>query len=98
MHAADLFATGGSEYLSATPSDASGDHGGLVFSIDDPAAGHVRRDAAGRAIVTRAIATTNGQVSGACTYADGAGGYAMDLGFLGAARPFRIARAGIATP
>ncbi len=98
LNAPDLFATGGTEYVSATPSDSTGYHGCLVFAVADPATGALHRDPSGRAIATRAIATSNGQFSGACTYADGAGGYAMDVGFLAAARPFRIARTAIAAP
>ena len=98
INAPDLFASGGTEYLSATPSDGSGYHGCLVFTIDDVAAGHVARDAMGRALVHRAIAPSSGQFSGACTYADGGGGYLTDLGFFGQAQPFRIAAPGLAAP
>ena len=98
INAADLFATNGTEYVAATPSDATGYHGCLVFALADPATGALHRDGSGRAIVTREITTTTGQFSGACTFADGAGGYAMDVGFFADARKFRIARAGIATP
>ena len=90
INAPDLFVTGGTEYLSATPSDANGYHGCLVFTIDDPTTGHVARDAMGRAIVHRVIAPASGQFSGACTYSDQTG-YMLDLGFFGQLDPFRIA-------
>jgi hypothetical protein len=96
INAANLFALDGHEYLAATPSDATGYHGCLVFEIDDIAAGHVARDGQGRALVHRALAAN--QFSGACTFADGAGGYALDVGFLQAAKRFRIFTAGIAAP
>lgn len=89
INAGDLFVSGGVEYLAATPSDTTGYHGCLVFTIDDVVAGHVHRDAMGRAVVTRTIAPASGQFSGACTYADGTG-YLLDLGFFGEARKFRI--------
>jgi hypothetical protein len=88
INGADLFATGGTEYVVASPSNASGYAGCLTFAIDDIAAGHVARDAMGTAIVTRAISAS--QFAGACTFADGAGGYALDVGFLTDARKFRI--------
>ena len=45
----------------------------------------------GRAVVHRTMAPSSGQFSGACTYAEGGGGYLVDLGFFGQAVPFRIA-------
>ena len=91
VNGADLFVSGGTEYVAATPSDDAGYHGCLVFPITDPAAGTI-----GKPI--RAIAPTGGQFSGACTFADGAGGYLVDLGAFQSSTPFRIAKPGIATP
>lgn len=87
LNGADLFVANGVEYVAATPSDATGYRGCMVFPISD---GHVERDASGRAIVSRAFAAD--RFSGACTFADGANGYAMDIGFLTDPRPFRIFR------
>ncbi len=98
INAADLFVAGGTEYVVATPSDSTGYHGCLVFPIDDPAHGAVRRDASGAAVVARTIAPSSGGFSGACTFADGAGGYAIDVGRFGDARPFRIYATGVAAP
>ena len=98
INAPDLFVSGTTEYVVATPAGTTGYTGCLTFPFDDIAAGHVQRDAMGRAIVTRAIAPTSGQFSGACTFADGAGGYLTDLGFLGAAKPFHVAQPAIAAP
>jgi hypothetical protein len=91
INAADLFVSNGTEYVAATPSDPAGYHGCLVFPIVDPSTGTVGAP-------VRAIAPSSGQFSGACTFADGAGGYAIDLGFLQSSVPFRIAVPGIATP
>lgn len=103
VNAADLFVAGGREYLSATP--ASGGAGGgyegcLVFPVPDPDAGAVARNVAGAAVVVRGIAPAPAQFAGACTFAEGAGGYALDVGFIspGQARPFRIFRPGLAGP
>ena len=95
LNGADLFASGGTEYVVATPADATGYRGCLVFTVDDIVAGKVKRDAQGKAIVDRAM--TASQFDGACTFADGANGYALDVGFFASARPFRIFHAG-ATP
>jgi hypothetical protein len=92
LNGADLFASNGVEYVAATPSNASGYTGCLVFALE---AGQVKRDAMGRAIVSRAI--TAGQFEGACTFADGTG-YALDVGFFQDARPFRIFAPAITTP
>jgi len=91
INGADLFVSGSTEYVAATPSASAGYEGCLVFPITDPVTGTVGKP-------TRAIAPTGGQFSGACTFADGAGGYALDVGFFTASPPFRIARPGIATP
>ena len=96
LNGGDLFALNGTEYIVATPSDPNGYRGCLVFSVDDIAAGKVKRDAEGRAIVDRAFSAN--QFNGACTFADGAGGYTLDIGFLQTAKPFHIYRSGIATP
>jgi hypothetical protein len=96
LNGADLFATGGTEYIVATPSDATGYRGCMVFTVDDIVAGTVKRDPQGKAIVDRAMAAN--QFDGACTFADGANGYALDIGFFGSARPFRIFHAGIPAP
>jgi hypothetical protein len=66
----------------------------MTFALDT--AGHVQRDAQDRAIVSRSFAAH--QFSGACTFADGAGGYAMDIGFLTDPRPFRIFKPGLTGP
>jgi len=91
INGADLFVSDSTEYVAATPSDPTGYHGCLVFPISDPVAGTVGAP-------VRAIAPTGGQFSGACTFADGAGGYALDVGFFQSGSPFRIAHPGIATP
>jgi hypothetical protein len=96
LNGASLFATGGTEYVVASPADATGYRGCLVFAIADIAAGTVERDARGHAIARRAL--TAPTFDGACTFADGAGGYAIDIGAFGTARPFRIFRAGVRTP
>jgi hypothetical protein len=96
LNGADLFALNGTEYVAATPSDPNGYRGCLVFPIDDVAAGKVKRDGTGRAIVDRAFSAN--QFNGACTFADGAGGYTLDIGFLQTAEPFHIYRSGITAP
>jgi len=101
VSAADLFVSGGVEYLSATPGDSTGAYlGCLVFPVADIATGAVARDSTGHAILTRTIAPTPSQFSGACTFADGAGGYALDVGFLAPTvqRKFRIFRPGVPGP
>lgn len=97
INGADLFVDHGTEYVAATPSDGSGYHGCLVFTIDDATTGHVARDASGRAFVKRTIAPTSGQFSGACTFATGFG-YQLDLGAFGSATPFHVAVPGITAP
>lgn len=96
INAPDLFFSGGTEYLVATPSAASGYTGCLTFRMTD--ASHVARDAQGRAIVVRAIAPSNGAFSGACTFADGAGGYALDVLHPSVTPPFQISHPAITTP
>jgi hypothetical protein len=96
LNGADLFAVNGTEYVVATPSDTTGYRGCMVFPVADIAAGTVERDAQGRAVVSRAFAAS--PFDGACTFADGAGGYAIDVGFFTTPRPFRIYRPSIATP
>ena len=96
VNAADLFVSGGTEYLAVSPASSTGYDGCLVYPIDDPATGHVQRDAQGRAIIVRQLAAS--RFSGACTFADGSGGYALDVGFLDQARKFRIFEPAIATP
>lgn len=96
LNAPDLFVTGGHEYLAISPGDAQGYHGCLVVAIDDPATGHVARDAHGAPVVVRDL--TASQFAGACTFADGAGGYLADVGFFQDARPFRIVRASSSSP
>jgi hypothetical protein len=93
LNGADLYITGGTEYVVATPSNATGYLGCMTFAIDDPATGKVKRDAQGRAVVASEL--TAGQFDGACTFADGASGTMLDVGFLQTARPFRIYRPGI---
>jgi len=93
LNGADLYVTNGTEYVVATPSDATGYRGCMVFPIDDPAAGKVRRDGQGRAVVATEL--TAGQFDGACTFADGANGMMLDVGFLQSAQPFHIYRPGI---
>ncbi len=96
LNGADLFAVNGTEYVVATPSDATGYRGCLVFPIADVGAGTVERDAHGLAVVDRAFSAS--QFNGACTFADGAGGYALDVGSFTASVPFHIYRAAIAVP
>ncbi len=96
LNGADLYALNGTEYVVATPSDANGYRGCLVFSVDDIVAGKVKRDGQGRAIVDRAFSAPF--FNGACTFADGAGGYALDVGFLTSAKPFHIYRSAITHP
>ena len=93
LNGADLYATNGIEYVIATPSDQTGYRGCMTFPIDDPATGRVKRDGQGRAAVASEL--TAGQFDGACTFADGAGGTMLDVGFLQTARPFRIYRPGL---
>ncbi|HEY5938814.1 MAG TPA: hypothetical protein VIU61_29380, partial [Kofleriaceae bacterium] len=98
VNAAELFAQDGKVYVSATPSDNAGYHGCLVYPIDDLATGRIRRDGTGKPVVTRTIVPSPERFSGACAYAEGAGGFSMIVGFLDQARRFRIFRTGIATP
>lgn len=87
----------GQTYLSATSSDP-GYHGCAIYRVDNPATGHIERTATGAPRVLRMIAADTGQFAGACTWSAAGGGYLMDMGFLGAARPFRIYRAGTGAP
>jgi hypothetical protein len=87
----------GREYLSATSSDP-GYHGCAIYRVDSPLTGHIERLPSGAPRVLRVIAADTGQFSGACTWSAAGGGYFMDVGFLGAARPFRIYRAGAVAP
>lgn len=98
VNAAELFVHDGAAFVAATPSDASGYHGCLVFPIDDLATARIRRDAAGVALPRRALTTLPARFAGACAFAAGAGGYAMPVAFVGDPRTFRIFRAGIAGP
>jgi hypothetical protein len=101
VNAADLFVSGGNEYLSATPGATSGEYEGcLIFPVTDPTTGAVPRNGAGKAVTSRYIAPSPLQFSGACTYADGAGGYVLNVGFLsaGVTRNFRIFTPGITAP
>lgn len=98
INAAELIASDGSLHVVATPSDAAGYHGCLVFPIADLAAAQVVRGGDGVAVPSRAIATAPTRFAGACAYAAGAGGYAMAIGFLGENRPFRIFRTGLTAP
>ena len=98
INAAELFAHDGAVHVAATPSDAGGYHGCLVFPVDDLATARVRRDGAGVAWPARTITTAPARFTGACAFAAGAGGYAVPVGFLGSARPFRIFRGGLAGP
>jgi hypothetical protein len=93
LNGADLYVTGGTEYVVATPADATGYRGCMVFPIDDPATGKVRRDSHDRAVVASEL--TAAQFDGACTFADGANGTMLDIGFFQTARPFRIYRPGL---
>jgi hypothetical protein len=90
INAPDLFVSNGVEYVVATPGDAAGYHGCLVFQVD-PSTGMVLRNGSGQAIVRRSI--TADVFDGACTYADGAGGYLIDV--LDPGPQFTIARPGI---
>lgn len=97
VNAADLFMAAGHEYLSATPGNGGaggGYEGCLVFPIPDPDAGAIARD------VVRTITPAPPQFAGACTFAEGAGGYALDVGFLSPSveRRFRIFRPGVPGP
>lgn len=101
FNAASLFASGGVEYLSVTPGVKNGLYEGCyIYPFTDPDAGTLARDAKGRAIAARAIAAANMQFSGACAFADGAMGYALDVGFLDPStqRKFRLFRPGLSTP
>ncbi|MBP8807233.1 MAG: hypothetical protein KBG48_30395 [Kofleriaceae bacterium] len=98
INAAELIAADGALYVAATPSDAAGYHGCLVFPIADLAAARVVRGADGVATPRRVIATAPTRFAGACAYAAGAGGYAMSIGFLGDNRPFRLFRTGLSAP
>lgn len=98
INAAELFAHDGTVYVAATPSDTAGYHGCLIYPFADFASGQVARDVLGRAVVTRTLVPSPARFAGACSFAAGAGGLAMVVGFLGDARPFRIFRAGIVAP
>lgn len=98
INAAELFAVDGKVYVSGSPSDTGGYHGCLIYQIDDLAGGRIKRHPDGKPVVTRTIVPTPTRFSGACSYAQGAGGFSMIVGFLGEARPFRIFRTGIAAP
>jgi hypothetical protein len=101
INAADLFLSDGVEYISGTPGDASGTYQGcIVVPIVDADSGRVPRDASGLAIPARTISPAHPQFSGACAFADGAGGYALDVGFLDPSvqRKFRSLRPGLTRP
>lgn len=103
VNAADLFVAADREYLSATPGNGGaggGYEGCLVYLVADPIAGAIAKDANGRAVVTRTIAPAPPQFAGACTFAEGAGGYALDVGFLSPTieRKFRIFRPPVQSP
>jgi hypothetical protein len=98
INAPELFAHEGTVYVAATPSDAGGYHGCVVVPVDDLSTASVRRDDTGAAWPARSITTTPERFHGACAFAAGAGGYVLAVGFLGAERPFRIFRTGIADP
>jgi hypothetical protein len=67
MNAADLFLSGSTEFVAATPGNAMGEYQGcLVFPIVDVVAGAVPRDSNGVAIAARAIAPQPGRFAGAC--------------------------------
>ncbi|MEP6866585.1 MAG: hypothetical protein ABJE66_38575 [Deltaproteobacteria bacterium] len=93
LNGADLYVENGTEYVVATPSDSTGYRGCMVFAIDDPATGKVKRDGQGRAVVASELAAS--QFDGACTFADGASGTMLDIGFFQTVRPFRIYRPGV---
>jgi hypothetical protein len=84
INAADLFASGGTEYIAATASDSAGYHGCVVFPVGDSRP-------------SRLIDTTPAAFNGACTFADPTG-YYLDVGAFTTARPFRIYRAAVAVP
>jgi hypothetical protein len=98
INASELFTYGGKIYVSATPSDNAGYHGCIVFPFEDFASGKVARDTTGRAFVTRTIVPAPSTFSGACAFAEGAGGFSMIVGFLDQARRFRIFKTNVATP
>ena len=98
INAAELFALDGTAYVSASPSDGTGYHGCLVFPIAELAAAAVRRDDSGKAFVHRTIVPSPTQFAGACTFAAGARGYSMIVGFFDQPRRFRIFRTGVTTP
>ncbi len=99
VNAPNLFIAGdGRQYLAASSSDATGYHGCAIYRFDSPGTGHLEREASGAPRVLRTLVADTGQFSGACTWSAGGGGYLMDVGFLGAPRPFRIARAPAAVP
>ncbi len=99
INAADLFASGGTVYVAASPSDDSGYHGCLVFPIDDLATAKIHRDAMGHALPSRTIAVDPTRFSGACTFADGAAGYLLPVAFLDQPpRVFRMFHTAITAP
>lgn len=98
INGAELFVHAGKLYASASPSDDGGYHGCLVYPIADLVAGTIERRDDGAPVVTRTIVTDPAMFAGACGFAEGAGGFAMDVGFFGQARPFRILRSGVTMP
>ena len=100
INAAELFFTGGKEYLIATPeTESEGYRGCYVFPIDDPISGLVSRDAQGKPVVVRKIDNPDKRFSGACSYAEGAPGYLVPIAFLNEPpKLFRTFRTNIMAP
>ncbi|MBC8133902.1 MAG: hypothetical protein H7X95_13035 [Deltaproteobacteria bacterium] len=92
INAAHLFFAGGRQYVIATPDETGlGYRGCLVFPVDDPGSGMVRRNGSGLPLAVRRL-TAAGQFHGACDYAEGATalGYLLPVAFLD--QPPRIFR------
>jgi hypothetical protein len=99
INGADLFVAGGRAYVAASASTATGYDGCAVFPIDDVLYGRIRRDASGAPVAVRTIIPAAPAFAGACTFADGGGGYLLPAAFLDTlSHRFRIFRTGIATP
>jgi hypothetical protein len=100
-NAAELFVSGGEQYVMVATAHAGQVYSGcMVFPVDDPDAGEIRRDAQGRSVPVRSLVPQPARFAGACAYAEGATamGYAMSVGFLDTARPFRIVASEIDAP
>jgi hypothetical protein len=98
VNAAELFVSGGNIYVAASPSNNAGYHGCVVIPVEDIAQARIRRDPSGAALPSRLIVPSETRFSGACSFGEAGGGFALSVGYLEAPRKFRMVRTAIATP